>query len=361
MATKKVGTTLTALAQLVGGKVRGDGSTVITGAEILSAAGPGEITLADHVDRQRELVESPAAVAIASADVDCDSKPLVVVDDVRSTFAKVVAHFRPPRSMPCTGICDGAHISPTAKLSEDVNVHHGASIGDDVKIGSGSVVHSGACIMAGCVIGRNVTIYPNAVLYENTRVGDRSNIHAGAVIGGYGFGFQEQDGRHVLCEQLGYVSIGEDVDVGANSAIDRGTYGATVIGDGTKIDNLVQIGHNCRIGRHNLLCSQVGIAGSTSTGDYVVMAGQVGVRDHVHIGQKAVLCSKAGVPNDVPDEAVMLGQPAAPLRRQKLQMAAISKLPEMRRDFRAMQKQLEALQRQLEESRSRQRPGEQAA
>jgi UDP-3-O-[3-hydroxymyristoyl] glucosamine N-acyltransferase len=129
--------------------------------------------------------------------------------------------------------------------------------------------------------------------------------------------------------------------------VDRGTYGATTIGEGSKIDNLVQVAHNCRLGKHNLICGQVGIAGSTTTGDYVVMAGQVGVRDHVHIGRGAVLCSMAGVSNHVPEGEIMLGQPATPLRRQKLQMAAIAKLPEMRREFRQLQHQLAELQKQM--------------
>ena len=177
--------------------------------------------------------------------------------------------------------------------------------------------------MAGCRIGRGATIFPNAVLYENTVVGPRCVIHAGAVLGAYGFGYETVDGRHTLSAQLGNVVLGADVEIGAGTTIDRGTYGPTVIGEGTKIDDQVMIAHNCRIGRHNMLCSQVGIAGSTSTGDYVVMAGQVGVRDHVHIGERAVLGAMAGVINDVPDGARMIGIPATPEREQKLKQAAL--------------------------------------
>ena len=167
-------------------------------------------------------------------------------------------------------------------MAEDVDVHPLATIGDDVTIGAGSTIHSGVHIMAGSQIGEDVTIFPNAVLYENTVVGPRCLIHAGAVLGAYGFGYEQVEGRHRLTAQLGNVVLGADVEVGAGTTIDRGTYGPTVIGEGTKIDNLVMVAHNCHIGRHNMLCSQVGIAGSTTTGDYVVMAGQVGVRDHVH-------------------------------------------------------------------------------
>jgi UDP-3-O-[3-hydroxymyristoyl] glucosamine N-acyltransferase len=146
---------------------------------------------------------------------------------------------------------------------------------------------------------------------------------------------------------LGWVEVGDDVEIGASTTIDRGTYGPTVIGEGTKIDNLVQIAHNCRIGRHNLICSQVGIAGSTTTGDYVVMAGQVGVRDHVHIGRGAVLSAMAGITGDVPDGVVMMGIPATPEREQKLKLAALAKLPEMRKEFKAVRRALAALEREV--------------
>lgn len=335
--------TLAELAKLVGGSVRGDATVAISGTATNDVARPGEITLADHPDRARRLAASEAAAVVASADVVCGDKPAIVVSDVHAAFAIIVSHFRPQRSSKKIGVSARAYVSAKARLAMDVDVHSGATIADDVVIGSGTIVHSGVQIMAGCVIGANVTLFPNVVLYENTRVGDRAIIHAGAAIGAYGFGYRQVDGRHKLSAQLGNVEIGADVEIGAGTTIDRGTYGPTVIGEGTKIDNLVMIAHNCRLGRHNLICSQVGIAGSTTTGDYVVMAGQVGVRDHVHIGDGAVLCSKAGVSNDVKAGVEMLGAPAVPLREAKLQMAAIMKLPEMRRQFRILQRQFEEL------------------
>ena len=208
-----------------------------------------------------------------------------------NAFTTAVLHFRPQPKVDRTGVSPAAAVSPAARLADDVEVHAGAHIGDDVVIGRGSTIHSGVCLMPGCVLGDHVTIFPNAVLYENTCVGNRCLIHAGAVIGAYGFGYNTVNGQHQISAQLGFVEIGNDVEIGAGATVDRGTYGPTVIGNGTKIDNLVMIAHNCRIGRHNLICSQVGVAGSTKTGDYVVMAGQVGVRDHVEIGERAVLCS----------------------------------------------------------------------
>lgn len=336
-------TTLGELHRLVGGALWGDASIELTGAATLGLARAGEITLADHPDRDRELASSPAAAVIASPDVECSGKPAIVVKDVHAAFALAVSHFRPPRALARFGVSPMAFVSSSAKIAANVEIHPGASVGDDCEIGPGATIHSGVRLAPGCVIGADVTIFPNAVLYEGTRVGERSIIHAGAIVGAYGFGYREVDGRHQLSAQLGHVEIGRDVEIGANATIDRGTYGPTIIGEGTKIDNLVMIAHNCRLGRHNLICSQVGIAGSTTTGDYVVMAGQVGVRDHVHIGTRAVLCSKAGVSNDVEDGVEMLGSPAAPLRQAKLQMAAVAKLPEMRRQFRALQRQFEEL------------------
>jgi UDP-3-O-[3-hydroxymyristoyl] glucosamine N-acyltransferase len=336
-------TTLGELARLVGGALWGDASLQLTGAATLGLARAGEITLADHPDRDRELAASPAAAVIASPEVECSGKPAIVVKDVHAAFAAAVGQFRPPRARARIGVSPQASVSPTAKIAADVDVHPGATIGDDVEIGAGTTVHAGVQIMAGSIIGEQVTLFPNVVLYEDTRVGDRAIIHAGAVIGAYGFGYREVAGRHVLSAQLGHVEIGKEVEIGAGSTIDRGTYGPTTIGEGTKIDNLVMIAHNCRLGRHNLVCSQVGVAGSTTTGDYVIMAGQVGVRDHVHIGTRAVLCSKAGVSNDVAEGVEVLGSPAVPIRQAKLQMAALAKLPEMRRQFRVLQRQLNEL------------------
>jgi len=182
------------------------------------------------------------------------------------------------------------------------------------------------------------TVFPNAVLYENTIVGQHVIIHANAVLGGYGFGYSTVDGRHKLGSQLGHVEVGDHVEIGASTAIDRGTYGATVIGNGTKIDNLVQIGHNCRIGRHNLICSQVGIAGSCSTGEYVVMAGQVGLADHLHIGDGALLGAKAGVMTDALPGKRYLGAPAVEERQFFRSISLIQQLPEIRRQLHEVQR-----------------------
>ena len=335
--------TLVELAALVGGRIIGDDRLTIVGAAVLRDAKPGQITLVDQAEKGRLLEGCRASAIVAPRGFAPDGIAVVQVDDVHQAFSTIVRFFAPPRRMTRVGISSQAAIDPTARLGENVDVHPFATIGDDVTIGAGSTIHSGVHVMAGSQIGEGTTIFPNAVLYENTIVGPRCLIHAGAVLGAYGFGYGFVDGRHVLSAQLGNVVLGADVEIGAGSTIDRGTYGPTTIGEGTKIDDSVMIAHNCRIGRHNMLCSQVGIAGSTTTGDYVVMAGQVGVRDHVHIGTRAVLGAMAGVTNDVPDGSRMIGIPATPEREQKIKQAALSKLPEMRRQLKQLQRTVDKL------------------
>ncbi len=331
------------LAHIVDGHVLGDGTRLIAGANALNAAGPDDITLVDSADKVHRLARSQAGAVVVPRSLGPLDRPVIQVGDVHAAFSDIVCYFRPPREKPRAGVHPMAMVAWTAKIARGATIHPGATIGDDAEIGPGTVIHNGVHVMAGCRIADHVTIFPGAVLYENTRVGSRCIIHAGVVLGAHGFGYKFLDGKHVLSSQLGYVELCADVEVGAGSTIDRGTYGATLIGEGTKIDNLVMIAHNCRIGRHNLICSQVGVAGSTSTGDYVVMAGQVGVRDHVHIGTKAVLGAKAGVSSDVREGVHMLGTPAVPEREQKLLFALTSKLPEMRKQLKELQRQIDEL------------------
>jgi UDP-3-O-[3-hydroxymyristoyl] glucosamine N-acyltransferase len=334
---------LAALAELVQGQLAGDGELLIRAAAPLESARPDELSFLDSPDKAHRLARSRAGAIIVPSGFVPQGVAAIQASDVHAAFARAVRHFHPLRASVRRRVSIQAILSWTARLGDDVHIEAGASIGDGVEIGDRVTIHAGARIMAGCRIGDDVTIFPGAVLYEDTIVGPRSIIHAGAVIGAYGFGYKFVDGRHQLSQQLGHVEIGADVEIGANSTIDRGTYSATIIGDGTKIDNLVMIAHNCRIGRHNMICSQVGIAGSTTTGDYVVMAGQVGVRDHVHIGTGAVLGAMAGVANDVPDGAHMLGAPAVPEREQKLMFATMARLPEMRKQLKELQRTVDAL------------------
>jgi UDP-3-O-[3-hydroxymyristoyl] glucosamine N-acyltransferase len=245
---------------------------------------------------------------------------------------------RPPVA---TGTIDPlAYIHATAVLAPGVSVGPFAVIGENAVIGPNTVVHAGAVVGRRCRLGVEVVLFPHVVLYDDCVLGNRVVVHANAVIGADGFGYRMQQGRHVKVPQLGWVEIEDDVEIGAATTIDRGTFGPTRIGSGTKIDNLVQIAHNCQIGRHNLLAAQVGIAGSSSTGDYAVLAGQVGVADHLHIGERAVLAAQTGVTKDVPADARMIGFPARPEGPAKRMYVVLDQLPELRKEVRRIKEHL---------------------
>lgn len=252
--------------------------------------------------------------------------------------------FRPQRKCSAGGIHPQAHVDASATLGEGCWVGAGATIGPDVRIGDRTRIHPGVHIQAGCCIGTDCELHSGVVLYENTNLGDRVLIHAGSILGAYGFGYKLVQGRHCRTAQLGWVQIESDVEIGAGVTIDRGTYGATYVGEGTKIDNQVQIAHNVRIGKHNLICAQVGIAGSCSTGNYVVLAGQVGMKDHIHLGDGVKVGAQAGLMSDAAPGEVLLGSPAINQKEQMQIFALQMRLPEMRKQLKHMQAMLEQLQ-----------------
>ena len=339
--------TLEQIATLVGGVIVGDPTTEITGVETIEGAREGDLTFAVNQKNTDKLSDSRAAAALVSQEItDC---PIASVQcaDVQKSFTKIAQHLRPTSPKTPVGISDKATISASATLGENVTIYPGAFIGDHCSIGDGTTIYPGVCVLENCQIGRDVSIYPNAVLYENTQVGDRSNIHANAVIGAHGFGYDSGKDGHKLSVQLGHVEIGNDADIGACTTIDRGTFGSTRIGNGSKLDNQVMVGHNCQIGEHNLLCSQVGIAGSCQTGNFVVMAGQVGIGDHLAIGDRAILGAKSGVMHNLAGDQTYVGAPAI-LARDRFQIfAAEAKLPEMRKQFKRLVRQVDRLEGRL--------------
>jgi UDP-3-O-[3-hydroxymyristoyl] glucosamine N-acyltransferase len=323
------------LAELVDGRVAGDPEILITSARSLQEAQPGDITFVKDEKHLNLLSQCRASAVVTSCSVTQAGMSLIQVADPLAAFMTIVRHLRVQTDysrMPPTGVDSRAEVHPSVQLGGDASVFPFACIGEGTQVGARCRIYSGAVIGRDCRLGDDVTLYPNVVLYDGTILGNRVIIHANAVIGADGFGYRLHDGKHVKVPQLGQVEIGDDVEIGACTTIDCGTFEATRIGSGTKIDNLVQIGHNCKIGRHNLLVSQMGIAGSSSTGDYVVVAGQVGITDHVHLGDGVVVGAKAGVTKDVPPGLRMLGAPARPERELKRIIMSLERLPEIRRD-----------------------------
>jgi UDP-3-O-[3-hydroxymyristoyl] glucosamine N-acyltransferase len=332
--------TIKELAELVQGQVQGDSGLVVTAARPLGEVEAGEITFIDGDKHVSQFHACPAAAAVAPLSLPLNGKTLIQVADPLAAFVTIVRRLHGRPELPVHGIDPRAAVDPSVALGAEPSVHAFACIGAGSVLGDRCRIHSGVSIGRDCRIGHDVTVHPNAVLYDGTVVGDRAVIHANAVLGADGFGYRFQGGTHVKVPQQGRVVIGADVEIGACSTIDRGTFGSTTIGEGTKIDNLVQVGHNCRVGKHNVFVSQLGMAGSCSTGDFVVIAGQVGVADHVHIGAGAVIGAKAGVVKDIPAGQRTLGAPATPEREQKRILMSLERLPEMRKDIRKIKQQL---------------------
>jgi UDP-3-O-[3-hydroxymyristoyl] glucosamine N-acyltransferase len=312
--------------------VCGDADLEITDARPLSEAQPGAITFVEDDKHVSQLHDSPASAAVVPIALDTNGKTVIQVADPWAAFVTIVHHFHRCATPLPPAIDPRAAIHPTAQIGEGARIEPFACIGEGSVIGARCCIHSGAVIGRFCRLGDDVTLYPHAVLYDETVLGNHVVVHANAVLGADGFGYRTQNGRHAKMPQLGHVEIGDDVEVGACTTIDRGTFQATRVGEGTKIDNQVQVGHNCQIGRHNLLVSQVGIAGSCTTGDYVVLAGQVGIVDHVHIGDRVVIGGRAAVTKDVAAGQRMLGAPATPEREQKRILMSLERLPDIRRD-----------------------------
>jgi UDP-3-O-[3-hydroxymyristoyl] glucosamine N-acyltransferase len=336
-----VGYRLAELAELVGGRVEGDSERTIEAVRALDSAGPHDLSVLKN-PRYREQAEASRAGALLVGPAlagTVPGRPLLVVGDPDYALARLVAVLHPPaRREP------GVH--PTAVLEAGCEVDPSASIGPYAVIGAGSRIGAGAVIHAAvsigrrCVVGEGAVLHPHAVLYDETEVGPHSVVHAGAVLGADGFGYATQEGSHHKVPQVGRVVIEGDVEIGANSTVDRATLGETRIGEGTKIDNLVQVGHNVRVGRHCILCGQAGIAGSTRLGDGVVLAGQAGVAGHIQLGDRVQVAAKSAALATVESGKVVAGIPAVELRRWRRQVALLSRLEEMSRRLRALERRL---------------------
>ncbi len=332
--------TVRQVAALVAGEVVGDGDAEIVDARPLTEAQLGHLTFVDDDRHLDAWHHSPASAAVVLPHVPVNGRPLIRVRDPLMAFASIVQHLRGGAAPHTSRIHPTAQIDPTATVGPNAEIGPFATVGEGTTIGEGATLHAGVSIGRNCRIGRDATLFPHVVLYDATVLGDRVTVHANSVLGGDGFGYRVQNGRHVKVPQLGHVEIGDDVEIGACTTIDRGTFGPTRVGAGTKIDNLVQIAHNCQIGKHNLVVAQVGIAGSTTTGEYVVMAGQVGIADHVKVGDRCVLGAKAGIHKDVPADSRMFGIPATPDKEQMRMLVSLERLPELRKEIKKIKQAL---------------------
>lgn len=317
--------TLQEIVAFVKGKYSGAADVRIAGVAPLADATERHISFLANPKYAAQMASTRAAAVLVSNDLEGDSERWIRVADPYFAMASVVARFFAFRPAP-KGISPHAVIAATAKLGANVAVGAFTSIADDVVIGDGVTIYSNVTIEAGSRIGDGTIIYPQVSIYERTIIGCRCILHSGVVIGSDGYGFATHEGRHHKIPQVGIVRIEDDVEIGAGTTVDRAALGETVIGEGTKIDNLVQIGHNVKIGKHCLLVAQVGIAGSTELGDYVVAAGQVGIAGHLKIGKGAQIAAKTAVLDDVADGMKVMGIPAIAFREFARREVALKRL-----------------------------------
>ncbi len=332
------------LADLVGGGVSGDPSTVISGVAPLDTAGAGQISFLANPKYQSQLAGCRAAAIIVHPSLQGAVEiPLLLSENPYLAFAKILTFFaRPPYVG--LGVQDGAHVHPEAIIGENVTIAPGCVVSAGAKVGNGTHLHSNVVIGNDAVIGEDCLLHANVTVREKCVLGSRVIIQPGAVIGSDGFGFAPDGQSYYKIPQVGHVVIGDDVEIGACSCIDRGTLGVTRIARGVKIDNLVQIGHNVQIGEDSVLVSQVGISGSTEIGRHCTFGGQSATSGHIRIGDNVILAGRGGITNNVDGNQSLAGLPAMPHREWLKATMVITHLPEMRRELKRLRQQVAELE-----------------
>ncbi len=321
------------------------GALEISGVAAAADAQPGHLTFLGNRKYLPKVAVSKASIVLVPLDFDGELQAVPMrVENPSVAFAGVVSMFALPPPPRFTGIAESAVIAPTAEVDATAAIAHHAVVEAGATIGANSFIGANSYIGAESKIGSDCYIHPNVSIRERVTIGNRVIIHCGVVIGSDGYGFEFKDGRHEKIPQIGVVQIDDDVEVGANTTIDRARFGRTWIREGTKIDNLVQIAHNVVIGKHCLLVSQAGIAGSTSLGNFVTLAGQVGIVGHVEIGDQVIAGAKSGISNDLPAGSKVFGYPAEEMQDAKRQIAALHRLPATLSQIRDLKKRLAALE-----------------
>lgn len=349
--------TLASIAEMVGGKLVGDGDIEIQSVRGIEEAGEGDITFIDS-ERLLPLAERTTATALIVPETVADNfpqdRPHIIVKHPRLAFVKVLERLLPDER-PEPGIHPTAIVAPSAHIGEGVTIAPYCVIEDDVIIGDGSVIGASSYVGARARVGKDCRFGHLVSVHHDVVIEDRVIIHSGAVIGADGFGYVLDGEQRRKIPQIGTVHIHSDVEIGANACIDRATFGATEVGEGTKIDNLVQVAHNVKIGKHCVICAQTGISGSTVIGNSVALGGQVGIGDHIHIGDGAVVGAQGGVISDIPPGVFYSGYPAGPHREKMRVEAACRRLPALLKEIRQMEKTIQQLQQQLQELQDRNR------
>lgn len=335
--------TLRTLAEQLGCRLDGDGDIEITGVAGLETAGPGEVTFLANPRYQALLARTRASAVILRDDATPAPCAALRASDPYLAFARAVGLFAPPWRPP-SGIHAMASVPASAHIGEDVSIGAFVAIGDDARIGARTVIFPNVTVGAGTVIGEDCVIHSNVSLRERVTLGSRVVLQNGVVIGGDGYGFvRRADGSHEKIPQVATVVIEDDVELGANTTVDRPAVGETRIRAGTKIDNLVMIGHGVHVGRHVLMAAQVGVAGSTDIGDDVVFGGQVGVGGHLTIGRGTMAVGQTGITNSVPDGSALAGYPAIDNREWRRSSVIFRRLPELKRRIEELETRLAEL------------------
>ncbi len=348
-AERREKTSLAVLAELVGGCVSGDPSTLISGVAPLDVAGPEQVSFLSNPKFLSKLADSQAAAIIVHPSLQGSMQtPLLLAENPYLAFAKILTFFEVP-PFAGQGIQLGAHVHPDAIVGENVTIEPGCVICAGATIGSGTHLHPNVVVGVDAVIGDDCLLHANVTVREKSVLGNRVIIQPGAVLGGDGFGFAPNGQSYYKIPQIGHVVIEDDVEIGACSCIDRGTLGVTRIARGVKIDNLVQVAHNVQVGEDTLLVSQAGIAGSTVIGKHCVFGGQSAAAGHVKIGDNVTLAARGGIPNNVDGNQSLAGVPAMPHREWLKATMTMTHLPEMRRELKRLKKQVDELKRKLSE------------
>ncbi|MBI4167263.1 MAG: UDP-3-O-(3-hydroxymyristoyl)glucosamine N-acyltransferase [Acidobacteria bacterium] len=333
--------TVAEIARLVGGNVQGEDKAEIHGIAGLETAGPDDLAFAEGDRSIASAAESHAGCIVVPEGVELAGKTTVAVARPKLAFVRAADALLPLPAAPA-GIHATAIVHPEASVAPDASVGPHVVIGRGARVGAGTRVGAGSFVGENASLGERCVLYPRVTIYPGARIGNRVILHAGVVIGSDGFGYVMGDGQYEKFPQIGQVIIEDDVEIGSNSTVDRGALGATVIGRGTKIDNLVQVAHNVTIGSHCVIAAQTGISGSVQIGNYVIIAGQVGIADHVRVEDQAVLGAQAGIPTGkiIRKGVTVWGTPARPLDEFKRMYAHLSNLPDLARKVKELMQQM---------------------